>query len=114
MDNILDHYKNPRHKGELEKYTSKHAEANTSCGDKIQITVYVQDGILKDAKFSGNGCAISQASISMLLDEVIGMKVSEILNMRKETILELLGIDLGPVRLKCALLGLATLQTALK
>jgi len=114
MDNILDHYKNPRHYGQLDKFTVKHGEANTLCGDKIEITIFLDDKeILRDAKFTGNGCAISQAAISMLLDEVIGMKKEEIMKINKDNMVEILGIELGPVRLKCGLLGLMTLHQAL-
>lgn len=114
MDNILDHFKNPRHKGELKDYSTKYAEANLSCGDKVEITVLLKDGILKDAKFNGNGCAISQAGISILLEEVIGYKAEDILKINKDNILEMIGIELGPVRLKCALLGLETLKQAIR
>lgn len=114
MDNILDHYKNPRHKGELEKFTAKHAETNTLCGDKISITVFMDEEVLKDAKFDGMGCAISQASISMILEEVVGLKKDEIMLLNKDNVEEMLGIELGPVRLKCALLGLETLHKAIQ
>jgi len=113
MDNILDHYKNPRHKGEVQNFTSKHAEVNTLCGDKISITVTVNDDILQDAKFDGVGCAISQASISMILEEVIGKTKDEVLAIDKNNVEEMLGIELGPVRLKCALLGLEALHKAI-
>jgi len=114
MDNILDYYKNPRFKGDLEGYTSKCEEKNVSCGDNVSILVIVKNGFLKDARFKGEGCAISQATTSMLLEKAIGMEVNKILNIKKEDVLDMLGIELGPVRLKCALLGWDVLQKAVK
>lgn len=114
MQNILDHYKNPHHEGKLKDFTSSHEEKNTLCGDTISVTLRLEKGILKDAKFQGVGCAVSQAAISMLLDEVIGMKKEKIMKLKKDDVLEMLGITLGPVRLKCALLGLETLHKAIQ
>ena len=114
MDNILDYYKNPRFKGDLEGCTSKSNEKNVSCGDTVSISVIVEGGILKDARFKGEGCAISQATTSMLLEKAIGMKVNKILDIEKDDVLDMLGIELGPVRLKCALLGWDVLQKAVK
>ena len=113
MDNIMDYYKNPRNKGTLENSTSKHEGKNVSCGDQIAVSVQIENGILKNAKYDGVGCAVSQAATDMLLDEIIGKKVEDIMKIKKEFILEMLGIELGPVRLKCALLGLETLQKAI-
>jgi len=113
MQNIMDHYKNPRHKGVLDSYTQKHQEKNLSCGDEAKIFIKMKKNVLEDAKFEGKGCAISQASISILLDEVIGKTKEEILELKKEDILSLLGIELGPTRLKCALLGLEILHKAI-
>ncbi|MBK8046451.1 MAG: SUF system NifU family Fe-S cluster assembly protein [Anaerolineales bacterium] len=107
---ILDHYKHPRYKGHLETPDFQYHDHNPFCGDEITIELKVKDGIVVDAAFDGHGCAISQATASMLMEEIIGMPVEEIKKMDKEYILELLGIELGPVRLKCALLPLKVLK----
>jgi nitrogen fixation protein NifU and related proteins len=112
---ILDHYKNPRGHGVIED-ADAHAEGlNPLCGDEV--TIYVQfdeDGeTIDEVKFSGRGCAISQASTSMLMEMVQGRKADEIAVLPKEELLEEIGIPLTPIRLKCALLGLGVLKVAL-
>jgi nitrogen fixation NifU-like protein len=112
---ILDHYKNPRGHGVIEG-ADAHAEGfNPLCGDEV--TIYVQfdeDGeTIDEVKFSGRGCAISQASTSMLMEMVKGRKADEIAALPKEELLEEIGIPLTPIRLKCALLGLGVLKVAL-
>jgi nitrogen fixation protein NifU and related proteins len=112
---ILDHYKNPRGHGVIED-ADAHAEGlNPLCGDEV--TIYVQfdeDGeTIDEVKFSGRGCAISQASTSMLMEMVKGRKADEIAALPKEDLLEEIGIPLTPIRLKCALLGLGVLKVAL-
>jgi nitrogen fixation NifU-like protein len=112
---ILDHYKNPRGHGVIED-ADAHAEGlNPLCGDEV--TIYVQfdeDGeTIDEVKFSGRGCAISQASTSMLMEMVKGRKTDEIAALPKEELLEEIGIPLTPIRLKCALLGLGVLKVAL-
>lgn len=107
---ILDHYKHPRYKGHLEAPDFQYHDHNPFCGDEITVELKVKDGIVVDAAFDGHGCAISQATASMLMEEIIGMPVEEIKKMDKEYILELLGIEIGPVRLKCALLPLKVLK----
>jgi nitrogen fixation NifU-like protein len=112
---ILDHYKNPRGHGVIED-ADAHAEGlNPLCGDEV--TIYVQfdeDGeTIDEVKFSGRGCAISQASTSMLMEMVEGRKADEIAALPKEKLLEEIGIPLTPIRLKCALLGLGVLKVAL-
>jgi nitrogen fixation protein NifU and related proteins len=112
---ILDHYKNPRGHGVIED-ADAHAEGlNPLCGDEV--TIYVQfdeDGeTIDEVKFSGRGCAISQASTSMLMEMVKGRKADEIAVLPKEELLEEIGIPLTPIRLKCALLGLGVLKVAL-
>jgi nitrogen fixation NifU-like protein len=112
---ILDHYKNPRGHGVIED-ADAHAEGlNPLCGDEV--TIYVQfedDGeTIDEVKFSGRGCAISQASTSMLMEMVKGRKAGEIAELPKEALLEEIGIPLTPIRLKCALLGLGVLKVAL-
>ncbi len=113
-ENILDHYRKPRFKGVLEPHTHRHKEHNPVCGDEIQIDLQVNDeGIIEHAAFSGHGCAISQASASMLLEQLQGMSLDEAKKISKDDILEFLGIPIGPVRMKCALLSLKVLKAGI-
>lgn len=107
---ILDHYQNPHNHGTIPNATMTYEDSNPLCGDKIRIDLLVKDGVVEDVKFSGRGCAISQASASMLTDEVKGKPLEEIRHFDKERLLELIGIPLGPTRLKCALLSLKVLK----
>ena len=107
---ILDHYHKPRNRGSL-KQPSLHAEAdNVFCGDEVKLDVAIEDGRIAAARFVGRGCAISQASASMLCEKVEGMSLAEARKLSREDVLEMLGIELGAVRLKCALLALKTLK----
>jgi nitrogen fixation protein NifU and related proteins len=112
---ILDHYKNPRGHGVIEDADATAEGVNPLCGDEVSIFVqFGEDGeTVDDVKFSGRGCAISQASTSMLMEMVKGRKASEIAELPKEQLLEEVGIPLTPIRLKCALLGLGVLKVAL-
>jgi len=113
-ENILDHYRKPRFKGVLEPHTHRHKEHNPVCGDEIQIDLQVNDeGIIEHAAFSGHGCAISQASASMLLEQLQGMPLDEAKKISKDDILEFLGIPIGHVRMKCALLSLKVLKAGI-
>jgi len=105
-ENILDHYKNPHNSGALKKYTFKHRETNPLCGDEIEMFVKIDKSRITDVAFIGKGCAISQASASMLTDLIKGRKIEEIKRMTKEDVLKMLGINIGIVRMKCALLPL--------
>jgi nitrogen fixation NifU-like protein len=107
---ILDHYRHPRHKGHLEHADIQFHDHNPFCGDEITVELKVEDGVVVDAAFDGRGCAISQATASMLMEEVIGKRVDELKSWDKEFILYLLGIEIGPVRLKCALLPLKVIK----
>jgi nitrogen fixation NifU-like protein len=108
---ILDHYKNPRNHGQLEPADISYEDDNPLCGDRIRIDIRLDENKrVKEVAFSGQGCAISQASASMLTEEILGKSVEELKQIGKEDILELLGIELGPVRLKCALLSLKVLK----
>jgi nitrogen fixation NifU-like protein len=112
---ILDHYKNPRGHGELEG-ADAHAEGqNPLCGDEVSIYVaFGEDGdTIEEIKFSGRGCAISQAATSMLMEMVKGRSATEVASLPRDELLEEIGIPLTPIRLKCALLGLGTLKVAL-
>lgn len=112
--NIIDHYKFPRNKGEIEKPTLHYTQNNPICGDKISIDLLIENNVLKDLKFQGEGCAISIAGISILSEEVINMKIADILKLNENDIKMMLGLDISERRKKCAMLGLETLQKALK
>ena len=108
---IIEHYKNPSHRGKLDPNDISFADNNPLCGDHIQIDLRVgDDGLVTDARFDGHGCAISQASADLLVEFIIGKPLDDVKKLNKESVLELLGIDLGPVRLKCALLSLKVLK----
>lgn len=110
-ENILDHYRNPRNAGTLDDATHSHQENNPLCGDVIQIDLHVnENNIIDEVAFKGRGCAISQASASMLTEMIKGKTVDEAKAVGKEEILEALGIQIGPTRLKCALLSLKVLK----
>ena len=112
---ILDHYKNPRGHGELEDADAHADGQNPLCGDEVSIYVaFGEDGdTIDEVKFSGRGCAISQAATSMLTEMVRGRSATEVATLPRDELLEEVGIPLTPVRLKCALLGLSTLKLAL-
>lgn len=107
---IIEHYKNPSYRGKLEPHDISFADNNPLCGDHIEITLQTEDGIVKDARFDGHGCAISQASADLLMESIIGKPLEEVKQLKRQDILDMLGIDLGPVRLKCALLSLKVLK----
>lgn len=108
---IIDHYKNPSYRGELDPCDIRFEDENPLCGDHIRIDVRVgEDGRVSEAAFSGHGCAISQASADLLLESIIGKSLDEVKELGKQDVLDLLGIELGPVRLKCALLSLKVLK----
>jgi nitrogen fixation NifU-like protein len=111
-DEILEHYTHPHHYGTLEEPDISHQENNPLCGDRIRFDIQLDgDGqTVKDVRFSSVGCAISKASASMLSDMLVGRTLEEIKAMTKEDVLDELGIDLGPVRLKCALLPLKVVK----
>lgn len=110
---ILDHYKHPRRKGSLDAPDVHYHDHNPFCGDEITVELKVEDGIVTDAAFDGRGCAISQASASMMMEEIMGMAVDDLKKWTKDDILEMLGIEIGPVRLKCALLPLKALKAGI-
>lgn len=108
---IIEHYKNPSHRGKLDPHDYGFGDSNPLCGDQIEITLRTDDrDVVTEAAFDGHGCAISQASADLLIDSIIGKSVEEIKKMDKDDVLEMLGIELGPVRLKCALLSLKVLK----
>lgn len=112
---IIEHYKNPLYRGELDPHDLSFEDENPLCGDHLRIDLAVDDaGVVTDARFSGHGCAISQASADLLVESIIGKNVEELKSLTKDDVLDLLGLDdLGPVRLKCALLSLKVLKGGL-
>lgn len=112
-DFILDHYRNPRNSGTLDSADASFEDNNPLCGDKIRMDLRLRDGIIDEIKFAGRGCAISQASASLLTEAVKGKSVKDVEKLSKEDVLENLGISISPARLKCALLGLKVLKLAL-
>ena len=112
-DVILDHYRYPRNQGTLDFPTASADLNNPLCGDKLHLEVNEKDGIVEEIAFTGQGCAISIASASMLIEYAKGKTKEELLQLNKETVLELLGIELTPNRLKCALLSLEGIHTVL-
>jgi nitrogen fixation NifU-like protein len=108
---IVERYKNPLMKGELDPQDYTYQDDNPLCGDRIRIDVRVDDkGMITEAAFSGEGCAISQVSADLLVESIVGRKLDEVKAFSKDDLLELLGIELSPVRLKCALLSLKVLK----
>jgi nitrogen fixation protein NifU and related proteins len=111
-EEILDHYKHPRHFGHLDDPTLVFHDTNPFCGDEITLELNIQGGRVADVSFTGRGCAISRAAASMMSEEIIGKSLEELRDWNKESILDLLGIEVGPVRIKCALLPLKALKAA--
>jgi nitrogen fixation protein NifU and related proteins len=108
---ILERYKSPQFRGELEPNDITFEDENPLCGDHLRIDLRLgPDGKVVEAAFSGHGCAISQASADLLIESVINKSLDEIKSLTKQDVLDLLGIELGPVRLKCALLSLKVLK----
>jgi nitrogen fixation NifU-like protein len=112
---ILDHYKNPRGHGVIEDADAEAEGQNPLCGDEVSVYVaFGEDGeTIDDVKFSGRGCAISQAATSMLMEMVSGRTADEVATLDKDELLAEIGVPLSPIRLKCAMLGLTTLKVAL-
>lgn len=109
-DYILDHYKNPRNYGRLEHPEITHEEDNPLCGDVVGMDFHVRDGVIEDIRFHGRGCAISQASASLLTERLKGMTLEEAKKINKDDVLGELGIEISPARIKCALLSLKVLK----
>jgi nitrogen fixation protein NifU and related proteins len=108
---IIDRYKNPHFRGSLEPHDISFEDDNPLCGDHIRIDLRIDgDDRVSEVAFDGHGCAISQASADLLAESVLGKTLDEVKKLTKQDVLDLLGIELGPVRLKCALLSLKVLK----
>ena len=110
---ILDHYRNPRNKGTLDPADHSYEDTNPLCGDEVRVDVRVAADRIAEIKFSGRGCAVSQASASILTELVEGMPLAEVKALTKDDLLEEIGIPVSPARMKCALLGLKVLKAGL-
>ena len=110
---ILDHYRNPRNKGTLDPADYSYEDTNPLCGDEVRIDLRVEGDRVADVKFTGRGCAISQASASILTELVQGRPLDEVKALTKDDLLEELGIPVSPARMKCALLGLKVLKAGI-
>jgi|SRR5690606_25287928 len=110
---ILDHYQNPRHRGTLDPHDYSYEDSNPLCGDEVRIDARVKDDVISEIAFTGQGCAISQASASILMELAHGKTLDEVKAIDKEELLDEIGIELSPARLKCALLSLKVLKAAL-
>lgn len=106
LDFIIEHYKNPQNYGHLENPDIAHEEGNPSCGDQIRIELKIDHDKITDVRFSGKGCAISQAAASILTEEIKGKTLDEVKQFDKQKMLDLLGVEISAMRLKCALLAL--------
>jgi nitrogen fixation NifU-like protein len=115
-EHILDHYENPRHHGELADADFSREESNPLCGDRIKMDVKLSDDKtrIENAGFTGDGCIISQAAASMLLEDVMGMPIDDVERIEPQHVLDLVGVPLTANRVKCALLGLKVLKTGIK
>lgn len=109
---ILDHAQHPHNYGTLADATNSYEDTNPLCGDKIRMELKIENGVIADVKFTGKGCAISQASASMLTDEIKGKALDEIKHIDKQVVLDMLGIPLGLSRIKCALLPLKVIKAS--
>ena len=113
-ENILEHYKNPQNKGMPEFFNLDGKGINPSCGDMLEVFILSEDGTVKEAMFDGNGCAVSVAGASMLMEHLKGKTLEEVKEIKQEKMYELLGIEISPAREKCALLSFRAVMQALK
>ena len=112
-EELMDHYNNPRNFGRLNNANVRYRDYNPVCGDEVEMQLKIDNGNIREAMFTGKGCAISQAAASMLTEEIKGKSLEQLEQMKNEDVLQLLKINPGPVRIKCALLALKALQKGL-
>ena len=112
-DEILEHYRRPHNFGTLAAPDAVHEGYNPLCGDRITMMLAIQDDVVREVAFTGRGCAISQASASLLTDEIKGKPLADVAKLTNQDVLDELGIDISPARLKCALLSIETVRRAL-
>lgn len=111
-ENILDHFRDPRNAGKLSPATIDHEEHNHACGDSLHLWLLIEDGKIRKIGWEGEGCAISQASMSILSEELVGKTEEEVLRLSQDFMYELLGVPIGPRRFKCALMSVHTVKNA--
>lgn len=109
-EEIMDHYQNPRNFGKIMDADVSYNDYNPACGDEITMQLKMENGTVKEAMFTGRGCAISQAAASMLTEEIGGKSAKDIVSMKQDEMLKIIRITPGPVRIKCAMLALRALQ----
>ncbi|MEA3322699.1 MAG: SUF system NifU family Fe-S cluster assembly protein [Patescibacteria group bacterium] len=114
QEEILEHYHDPHNNGKLDNPTHERCANNPTCGDKICVTIDVINDVINDVNFEGEGCAISQAATSMITDKIKGGTVQDALDIKRDDMTELLGIEISIGRIRCALLGIETIQKALE
>jgi nitrogen fixation protein NifU and related proteins len=114
QEELMDHYKFPRHRKVLTVYSFSQEDNNPSCGDRIGIQVLIDNDKIIDIGFQGEGCILSQAACSMLMQEVHGKSIHDLKHLSKDDILSMVGIPLGPTRVKCALLSLEVLKQGIE
>lgn len=114
QEEILEHYHHPQNSGKLDNPTHERCANNPTCGDKICVTIDVINDVINDINFEGEGCAISQAATSMVTDKIKGDTVENALAITRDDIIDILGIEVGIGRIRCALLGIETIQKALE
>jgi len=114
LEEVMENYKNPRNKGEMKNYTFKQHQKNISCGDVFDLFVKIENNKIVDVKYSGEGCAISTASFSMLSQELIQMSVDDAKKINKDFILDMLGIKISAGKMNCAMLSLEALENGLE
>ncbi len=112
-ENIMEHYKDPRNFGKLENENASYKDSNPLCGDKINVQLIIENDEIKEIKYECDGCAISRASSSIISEKIKGMELKDILKLNKDFVLDSLGIQLNPMRLKCAMLSLRAIQKAI-
>ncbi|HLD88642.1 MAG TPA: SUF system NifU family Fe-S cluster assembly protein [Candidatus Nanoarchaeia archaeon] len=113
-EQIMEHYRNPQNYGHLDSFSFAQKESNPFCGDEIELEVKLEGDRISDIKFSGSGCSISRASASMLTEFVKGKSLNDVKALKRDDILDLMEMPLGPVRIKCAVISLIALKNGIR